>query len=162
MKAGATVIPVNPIYTADEMHYILQNGDVKQLSYSTSFYLLYNLLQQDFLHLKTSSYAKPHQILTIQKPKNENVYYNDRAGDVTYEGPELDEEDVAVILYTSGTTGKPKGAMLTHKNLYSNASDVASYLQYTADDRVVAALPMFHVFCLTVAVNAPIVNGQRF
>ncbi|MGQ0419971.1 AMP-binding protein, partial [Bacillus sp. HC-Mk] len=80
-------------------------------------------------------------------------------GDTTYEGPELDEEDVAVILYTSGTTGKPKGAMLTHKNLYSNASDVASYLQYTADDRVVAALPMFHVFCLTVAVNAPIVNG---
>ena len=50
MKAGATVIPVNPIYTADEMHYILQNGDVKQSSYSTSFYLLYNLLQQDFLH----------------------------------------------------------------------------------------------------------------
>ena len=80
------------------------------------------------------------------------------AGDLTYE-TELDEEDVAVILYTSGTTGKPKGAMLTHKNLYSNASDVASYLQYTADDRVVAALPMFHVFCLTVAVNAPIVNG---
>ena len=153
MKAGATVIPVNPIYTADEMHYILQNGDVKQSSYSTSFYLLYNLTTR--LHLRTSSYAKPHQILTIQKPKNENVYYNDRAGDLTYEGPELDEEDVAVILYTSGTTGKPKGAMLTHKNLYSNASDVASYLQYTADDRVVAALPMFHVFCLTVAVNAP-------
>ena len=49
--------------------------------------------------------------------------------------------------------------MLTHKNLYSNANDVASYLQFTADDRAVAALPMFHVFCLTVAVNAPIVNG---
>ncbi|MBJ8085186.1 AMP-binding protein, partial [Bacillus cereus group sp. N14] len=75
------------------------------------------------------------------------------------EGPEFAEADGAVLLSTAGTTRNPQGAMLTHKNLYSNASDVAAYLQYTADDRVVAALPMFHVFCLTGAVNAPIVNG---
>lgn len=73
--------------------------------------------------------------------------------------PTLNEDDTAVVLYTSGTTGKPKGAMLTHKNLYSNARDVAEYLTIDANDRVVAALPMFHVFCLTVALNAPLVNG---
>lgn len=73
--------------------------------------------------------------------------------------PQLQDDDTAVILYTSGTTGKPKGAMLTHRNLYSNAADVADYLGYTENDRVIATLPMFHVFCLTVALNAPIVSG---
>ncbi len=80
-------------------------------------------------------------------------------GDVPFFGPELHDDDVAVILYTSGTTGKPKGAMLTHKNLYSNAQDVADYLKINEDDRVIATLPMFHVFCLTVALNAPLMNG---
>ncbi|PNB45820.1 long-chain fatty acid--CoA ligase, partial [Pseudomonas sp. GW456-E7] len=68
-------------------------------------------------------------------------------------------DDTAVILYTSGTTGKPKGAMLTHQNLYSNANDVAGYLGMDENDNVVCALPMFHVFCLTVCMNAPLMSG---
>lgn len=68
-------------------------------------------------------------------------------------------DDTAVILYTSGTTGKPKGAMLTHQNLYSNANDVAGYLGMDERDNVVCALPMFHVFCLTVCMNAPLMSG---
>lgn len=82
-----------------------------------------------------------------------------KEGSLELDRPTLNEDDTAVVLYTSGTTGKPKGAMLTHKNLYSNARDVAEYLTIDANDRVVAALPMFHVFCLTVALNAPLVNG---
>ena len=81
---------------------------------------------------------------------------------LTIRRPELDEEDVAVILYTSGTTGKPKGAMLTHKNLYSNANDVASYLQFTADDRVVAALPMFHVLFNSCGKCTDCERGNNF
>ena len=71
----------------------------------------------------------------------------------------VDENETAIILYTSGTTGQPKGAMLTHGNLYSNARDVADYLSYSEDDRIVATLPVFHVFALTVVVNAPLVKG---
>lgn len=73
--------------------------------------------------------------------------------------PEIDDEDTAAILYTSGTTGRPKGAMLTHQNLFSNANDTARYLTMNESDLVVAALPMFHVFCLTVCMNAPLMNG---
>ncbi len=73
--------------------------------------------------------------------------------------PTLSKDDTAVILYTSGTTGKPKGAMLTHQNLFSNANDVAGYLGMNEKDKIVAALPMFHVFCLTVCMNAPLMSG---
>ncbi len=69
------------------------------------------------------------------------------------------EDDTAIILYTSGTTGNPKGAMLSHGNVYSNARDVSTYLGYRADDRIIATLPVFHVFALTVVVNAPLISG---
>ena len=72
---------------------------------------------------------------------------------------EVAQNDTAVILYTSGTTGRPKGAMLTHENLFSNARDTADYLGFNADDRVLATLPVFHVFALTVVVNAPLLKG---
>jgi long-chain acyl-CoA synthetase len=81
------------------------------------------------------------------------------SGELSFQGPDLKEDDTAIILYTSGTTGKPKGAMLTHKNLFSNAKDVGEYLKMKKEDRVVTALPMFHVFCLTVSLNAPLLSG---
>ena len=80
-------------------------------------------------------------------------------GKPNFEPVEVEEDETAVILYTSGTTGHPKGAMLTHKNLYSNARDVADYLGFSENDRVVATLPVFHVFALTVVVNAPLLKG---
>lgn len=73
---------------------------------------------------------------------------------------ETDEDDTAVILYTSGTTGKPKGAELTHANLARNA-DVSSRTtsEIGADDVVLGALPLFHSFGQTVAMNASLSVG---
>src|SRR5699024_7481943 len=81
------------------------------------------------------------------------------SGNPNFDALKLAESDLAIILYTSGTTGKRKCAMLSHKNWYSNAKDVADYLTINGDDRVIAALRMFHVFCLTVSLNAPLMNG---
>ena len=74
---------------------------------------------------------------------------------------EREPEDTAVILYTSGTTGKPKGAELTHANLSKNAEVTAgpSILGLTADDVIFGGLPMFHSFGQTCALNAAVQMG---
>lgn len=167
MRLGATVIPINPIYTPDEIGYILNNGDVNTI---ISLDLLVPLAEK-MHHLlpKVENYIicdTPQGKESGIDPTQLTIYPKLKAftgvlatGDLQYQGPELNEDDLAIILYTSGTTGKPKGAMLTHKNLYSNARDVGTYLHMSEDDRVITTLPMFHVFCLTVSLNAPLLRG---
>ncbi|MDY0406217.1 fatty acid--CoA ligase family protein [Virgibacillus sp. 179-BFC.A HS] len=163
LRIGAVVIPINPQYTPNEIAYMVRNGDVKLLvTMDILLEKVENIANQladvhhviycesksglNFDHLNISSKLKSFTDM-MKTPVN------------PFEWPKLHDEDVALILYTSGTTGKPKGAMLTHKNLYSNAKDTADYLQISGSDRVIAALPMFHVFCLTVSLNAPLMNG---
>ncbi|AWD86944.1 MULTISPECIES: fatty acid--CoA ligase family protein [Bacillus] len=164
LKAGIVVIPVNPVYTPSEIAYMLKNGDVKAIagidllipvfeSLHGSLPLLEHIIisqtaenapstEDPQLRLKMTTFTK------MLRPAERSRTY-----------PTLSKDDTAVILYTSGTTGKPKGAMLTHQNLFSNANDVAGYLGMNEKDKIVAALPMFHVFCLTVCMNAPLMSG---
>lgn len=168
LRAGATVVPMNPLYTPTEIVYMLENGDVKAV---IALDLLMPLLEK--VH---SSLPKVESFILCETPKQEgapelhveelSIYSKLQAftnvlasGDLSFEAPDVQDEDTSVILFTSGTTGKPKGAMLTHKNLYSNANDTSNYLRLNEEDRMITALPMFHVFCLTVALNAPLLNG---
>lgn len=160
-RAGITVIPINPIYTADEISYILNDGDVRVVvaldrvvpvieklenSTHTETYIICETTPD------TSWATSPVAAKFI--PFMSFMQQTHPLADIEAVG-----DDTAIILYTSGTTGKPKGVMLTHDNLYANASDVGKYLDIRRDDRVVTTLPMFHVFCLTVALNAPLIQG---
>jgi malonyl-CoA/methylmalonyl-CoA synthetase len=69
-------------------------------------------------------------------------------------------DDLAAILYTSGTTGRSKGAMLTHGNLFSNAAMLKDYWGWQAGDVLIHALPIFHVHGLFVAIHAALLNGS--
>ena len=71
------------------------------------------------------------------------------------------DDDLAAILYTSGTTGRSKGAMITHRNLSSNARALVEAWRFTADDSLIHALPIFHVHGLFVALNVALLSGAK-
>ena len=167
LRLGATAIPINPIYTPDEIGYIINNGDVKVV---IALDMLLPLVEagvhafpkvEKFIVCETSA-DTPEKLAGLSdaaKAKTSAFTQLLMGASVSVEPVAVETDDNAVILYTSGTTGQPKGAMLTHGNIYSNARDIKSYLQYSPEDRIVATLPVFHVFALTVVVNAPLLSG---
>lgn len=167
MRLGATAIPINPVYTPDEISYIIQNGDVKAVIALDMLLPLVEIGIKTFPKVEgyiicetTPDIGKKYAALSDAARGKAKLFTHVLAGaSSTVEPVAVHTDDTAVILYTSGTTGHPKGAMLTHGNLYSNARDVGNYLQMSEEDRVITTLPVFHVFALTVVVNAPLMKG---
>ncbi|TQR19025.1 fatty acid--CoA ligase family protein [Psychrobacillus vulpis] len=167
MRLGATAVPINPIYTPDEISYIVKNSDAKAIIALDALLPLVEKAAGVFTSVENyiicetqpdtadKLRALPDALKT--KVKSFTLLLSDTSPDSA--PVEVSEDDNAVILYTSGTTGQPKGAMLTYSNIYSNARDVAEYLSINTNDRVITALPVFHVFALTVVVNAPLLVG---
>lgn len=152
LRLGAFVVPINPLYTQGEINYFLDNSQVKAVIAHVSVEPKLSEVKKQLENLKLVVYTEA----TDQESTWEHLMETSLK---VYESPYIDEEDLAVILYTSGTTGKPKGAMLTHRNLGSNADSISKLLELEVNDRIVAVLPMFHVFCMTVCLNAPIACG---
>ncbi|KGR90781.1 long-chain fatty acid--CoA ligase [Ureibacillus massiliensis 4400831 = CIP 108448 = CCUG 49529] len=166
MRIGATAVPINPIFTLDEISYIFNNGDIKSvIAHDTLLPMLdegkLNYPKVETFIVCESSNDPLINLDSISKEmKNRLHFFSDFLSESSLiETFDIQDEDTAIILYTSGTTGKPKGAELTHVNLFANARDVAHFMKFTAEDRVIATLPIFHVFALTVVINAPLFVG---
>ncbi len=152
LRTGATVVPINPIFTSREINYILSNSKAKAAIASSA-------LQSVLLELKDQLDGLELLLFTESgEPERSFEQFLQNADDY-FESVLIDDEDIAVILYTSGTTGEPKGAMLTHRNMTSNAEAVCELFELTDKDRSLTVLPIFHVFCMTVCVNASIACG---
>jgi long-chain acyl-CoA synthetase len=150
--AGATVVPVNPAFSAREINYILSDSKAKGIVAEVELQAVLNEMKHTLPFLEFTVYTRPldHE-LEFGSFLHNNVH--------EFKGPPIKEENVAVILYTSGTTGDPKGVMLTHKNLHSNAEACLALFDLTSEDRIVTVLPVFHIFCMTVCMNASILSG---
>lgn len=167
MRIGATAIPINPIYSPDEISYILHNSDAKVvIAVDPLLPLVEKAVQgfpaiEQFIICEVSEDVGQRFADLPDTVKSKVKLFSSviATGHPDVQPVAVEENETAIILYTSGTTGQPKGAMLTHGNLFSNARDVADYLGFSEDDRVVATLPVFHVFALTVVVNAPLLKG---
>jgi len=139
LRAGGVAVPLNTFLTADEIRYILKDAGCKFIIYSNSFLPLVTSVRNSI-------------------PALGAMTFNELPDDCgSYDGGE--ESDTAVLLYTSGTTGFPKGVMLTHRNLRSNAESCMEVMRITDRDRILLFLPLFHAFSFTVCVILPIRSG---
>ncbi|WP_223587779.1 long-chain-fatty-acid--CoA ligase [Neobacillus bataviensis] len=143
-RAGAIIVPVMFTLHPKELHYIALNSGAKAVI--TSSYVSQNV-EKALEGLP----SKP-QLIVVDQPSNDRAknFYDVMAQGESREFGEVRPEDTAVILYTSGTTGNPKGVLLTHKNLYSNAANSAKHND-TERGTTLGVLPLAHVYGLTVS-----------
>jgi long-chain acyl-CoA synthetase len=159
LKAGATVVPLNLLLTPTELEYIINDAECRALVYHEAF----NANVDAF---RAAATALDFCVaIGANKSADDDISWSDLiCCDATVPAVTFDAaEDVASVLYTSGTTGKPKGAMLTHKNLLADTAGVMQAMQIRPGlDRLLVVLPMFHAFAATVGMLTPLLRGAAF
>ncbi|NPU83331.1 MAG: long-chain fatty acid--CoA ligase [Syntrophaceae bacterium] len=149
LRCGAVIVPVIPSVGATELGHILKDCAAKGLITSPEILNVHKALVNSAGSLK-------HRILTGDTPPPGAISFRSlAAADPENDGkPDLRETDLAVILYTAGTTWNPKGVMLTHANLYANAVNAARAHGTKASDVTLVALPLSHSFGITTMNKA--------
>lgn len=152
VRAGAVFLPLNTAYTPAELDYFLGDAEPRVLICDPS--------EKDVL--APIARAKGVAALETLGPDGEGTW---AAGfdkeSASFAPVDLSDSDTAVILYTSGTTGRSKGAMLTVKNLSSNAATLIDYWRITGDDKLLHALPIYHAHGLFVGVNTTLMAAGQ-
>jgi 4-coumarate--CoA ligase len=148
--AGGTVTTVNPTYTADEIAYQFNDAGAK-LAVTIGMFLP--------AVAEAAKSSGVDDIYTFD-PVDGATWVAELIGEPFESSVELDPaDDVAVLPYSSGTTGMPKGVMLTHRNLVANVAQVQPGVDMADDEVVIAVLPFFHIYGMQVLMNAVLVNG---
>src|SRR5215469_3185066 len=160
LKAGASVVPMNVLYKTGEVEYILKDSGAKALMSFSSAAVPY-----DKVALAAAAGAPELKSVIIAAPEKVpgSLSWATTIGNASTTAPAvtINPDDVAVICYTSGTTGRPKGAMLTHRNLLSNCEQcmMLPTIATRPDDVVWLALPLFHIYAMNVGMNLSVMNG---
>ena len=151
VMAGGVFLPLNTAYTASEITYFL--GDA-----TPSVFVCKDDTREALKGIAEQSGVVALETLNADGSGSLMAAATSFSGSFTAVSREADS--LAAILYTSGTTGRSKGAMLTHKNLWSNSSTLRDYWNFTADDTLIHALPIFHTHGLFVAINVTLAAGS--
>ncbi len=149
LRIGAIYLPLNTGYRRDEVEYFLSDAAPKVVVATPGS------------PLADESLVKDHgaRLLTLDAEGRGSLMETASRQPAELGDFVCDDDTIAAILYTSGTTGKPKGAMLSHGNLSSNAAALHEIWRFDPRDRLLHALPIFHTHGLFVALNTTLMNG---
>ncbi|NNG03355.1 MAG: malonyl-CoA synthase [Inquilinus sp.] len=150
LRAGAVYLPLNTGYTAAELSYFLGDAEARLLVCDPGRYEALAAVAAE---------AGVGRVETLDAAGHGSIYDRAMAAPPEFEDVPRGADDLAAILYTSGTTGRSKGAMLSHGNLASNALALCEAWRITGDDVLLHALPVFHTHGLFVAINTTLLAG---
>ena len=164
LKAGAVVVPLSVLLKRDEIAYHLNDSNAK------AYFCFIGTEQLPMAQEGKAGFEEAtqceHFYTIMPKPTDPSPFGGGQtlgslmAGQSSdYTSKSTSAEDTAVIIYTSGTTGRPKGAELTHSSLLLNANLCRDLLEFQKDDKSLIVLPLFHIFAMTVLMNAGIYHG---
>ena len=146
LRSGIVYVPLNTQYLKDELEFFSADANPKIIITDNERRRIFEI------------FTKTSNILILDEliANSENI----KNPEVNYQLAKSSSDAEAAMLYTSGTTGKPKGALISHKNLIANAQALTSAWDWSQDDVLLHALPVFHVHGLFVGLNLPLMNGS--
>lgn len=177
-KIGAILVPVNTNYKLAELEFLLKNAEINTLCladvYRDSNYveMIFKLVpefkEQARGSFKSEKFPELKNVVFIGQQKHRGMYstaelflLGNHIDDIELESAKelLSCHDIIYMQYTSGTTGFPKGVMLSHHNIINNGYSVGQCMKYTNEDRLLVCVPLYHSFGSVLAVCAIVSHG---
>ena len=177
-KIGAILVTINTSYKSSELEYLLQNADIHTLCMvdgfrdsdyvNMMFDLVPELKNSQRGNLKSEKFLELKNVIFIGPQKHRGMY---NTSELILLGSHIDDmelelikenigcHDVVNMQYTSGTTGFPKGVMLTHHNILNNGFAAGECMKFTHKERLLVCVPLFHCFGCVLALCAVITHG---
>lgn len=151
LRAGFVYLPLNTAYTKSELSYFLENAEPTIVVCATKANELFSSFKDKNLQ----------HIFTLDTNEQGSLITKSRDTEAEFETVACNADDIAVILYTSGTTGRPKGAMISHGNLAANGLALQKAWNWQQRDVLLHALPIFHIHGLFVACHNVLLGGSK-
>lgn len=152
LRAGYVFLPLNTAYQADEISYFIGNAEPAVVVCSSANFGWVS---------KIAFMAGTEYVFTLNSDRTGSLLERATHHSDQHTAVPQQPDDLAAILYTSGTTGRSKGAMLSHGNLLSNALTLKDYWGWRPGDVLIHALPIFHVHGLFVAIHGALLSGSK-
>jgi malonyl-CoA/methylmalonyl-CoA synthetase len=150
MRSGLVFLPVNPSFKEEETAHIVRDAEPAIIICAKHQSAMMRRLAPGCLAVLTLDHGKDDISSQAERFPAECGNFDSRS------------ESLAVILYTSGTTGRPKGAMLTHRNILSNGRSLSRHWQFDGQDVLLHCLPLFHSHGLFVSLSCSLLSGSAF